>query len=310
MRALPVKPAKFMVLFTLCILTPGIFSPRLSYAKGGGAGYGGGHAGGSSSSEQPAVQSSSENDQVSHSEDAKCFTDEVVDIPTRTGVTQRFLFLSPPDPKGAVILFAGGDGGLHISSNGTMAWGSGNFLVRSRQLFAENGLAVAVVDAPSDRGSLSGFRQTLEHAADIKAVIAWLKQRSDVPVWLVGTSRGTQSAAYIATQLVDKSGPDGVVLTSTILTDNTERPVPDMDLGRLKVPVLVVHHERDGCKHCDRVLLPRLMKKLNCAPCEELITFKGGRDEGDPCQAFAHHGFNGIEKEVVQRIAQWIKSTK
>jgi pimeloyl-ACP methyl ester carboxylesterase len=237
------------------------------------------------------------------------FADEVVDVPTRPGVTQRLLLLSPPNPSATVILFAGADGGLQISSSGTFAGGSGNFLVRSRSLFVENGLMVAIVDAPSDRTTLSGFRQTPEHAVDIKAVIAWLKQRANLPVWLIGTSRGTQSAAYIATQLLDKSGPDGIVLTSTILADPKGRPVPDLDLGRLKIPVLVVHHERDGCKLCDPVLMPRLMNKLSGVARKELITFKGGEDTGEPCEAFAHHGFNGIEKEVVRRIAEWITAT-
>src|SRR5215813_5817400 len=128
----------------------------------------------------------------------------VVDIPTRPGVTQRMLVLLPPDPKAAVILFAGGHGGLHIFPNGSFGWGEGNFLVRSRQLFADKGLLVAVVDAPSDRLSspfLAGFRQRPEHAADTKAVIAWAREAAKGPVWLVGTSRGTQSAAYAATEL-------------------------------------------------------------------------------------------------------------
>jgi hypothetical protein len=85
--------------------------------------------------------------------------------------------------------------------------------------------------------------------------------------------------------------------------------VPDLDLGRLKIPVLVVHHERDGCKLCDPVLMPRLMNKLSGVARKELITFKGGEDTGEPCEAFAHHGFNGIEKEVVRRIAEWITAT-
>jgi len=108
-----------------------------------------------------------------------------------------------------VVLFAGGHGGLQIADNGQWKWGGGNFLVRSRQLFAEHDLLVAVVDAPSDRQTpphLSGFRQTREHVADIKAVMAWLREHVKVPVWLIGTSRGTQSAAFLATQL---RGPDG-----------------------------------------------------------------------------------------------------
>jgi hypothetical protein len=31
-----------------------------------------------------------------------------------------------------------------------------------------------------------------------------------------------------------------------------------------------------------------------------------GLGEGDPCEAFAHHGYNGIERDVVARIAAWI----
>lgn len=236
--------------------------------------------------------------------------EKVIDIPTRSGVTQRFVYLAPQSPKAAVILFAGGHGGLQIQPNGGFKWGEGNFLVRTRRLFAENGLAVAVVDAPSDRQSspyLSGFRQTSEHVVDIKAVIAWLRQQTNIPVWLVGTSRGTQSAAFIATQLTrNDGGADGLVLTSTILSDRKGRPVPAMALDKIAIPVLVVHHEQDGCEHCAYRDIPRLMEKLGPTRKKELVTYKGGRNRGDPCEAFAYHGFNGLEKDVVARIAGWI----
>jgi dienelactone hydrolase len=234
---------------------------------------------------------------------------KVVDIPTRPGVTQRMVVLSPPEPKAAVILFAGGHGGLQIFPNGSMKWGEGNFLVRTRQLFANAGLTVAVIDAPSDRQSppfLSGFRQRPEHAADVKAVIGWLRENANVPVWLIGTSRGTQSAAYVTTELARPDGPDGLVLTSTILTDDKGRPVPAMPLDKIRVPVLVVHHEQDGCALCSFAAVPILMGKLGTAPRTQLLSFKGGENRGDPCEAFAYHGFNGLEREVVQQIAAWI----
>ncbi len=235
----------------------------------------------------------------------------VVDVPTRPGVTQRFVLLTPREPKAAVVLFAGGHGGLQISDDGRFTWGEGNFLVRARQLFAERDLMVAVVDAPSDRQSppyLGGFRQTQHHVADIKAVIAWLRKPAPVPVWLVGTSRGTQSAAFVATRLTGPDGPDGLVLTSTILKENRGRPVPDMELGTLKIPVLVVHHEQDGCSLCPYSEIPRLMDKLAPVPRKELLTFKGGANRGDPCEAFAYHGYNGLEREVVAQISGWIIS--
>jgi pimeloyl-ACP methyl ester carboxylesterase len=234
---------------------------------------------------------------------------KVVDIATRPGVTQRMLVLSPPNPKAAVVLLAGGHGGLQIYPNGSMQWGEGNFLVRTRQSFADQGLLVVVLDAPSDRQRppfLGGFRQTPEHTADVKAVIAWLRESAKVPIWLVGTSRGTQSAAYVATQLAGADGPDGVVLTSTILSDDNGRPVPAMPLEKIRVPVLVVHHEQDGCRLCAFAEIPALMAKLGTAPKRQLLTFKGGTSRGDPCEAFAYHGFNGLEGEVVPQIAAWI----
>lgn len=236
-------------------------------------------------------------------------TQKVVDIPTRPGVTQRMLVLSSPAPRAAVILLAGGHGGLQIFPNGSFNWGAGNFLVRTRQLFADQGLMVAVVDAPSDRLSppyLSGFRQKPEHAADLKAVIAWMREQSKVPVWLVGTSRGTQSAAYVATELAGPEGPDGIVLSSTILTDDRGRPVPAMPLEKIRVPVLVVHHEQDGCALCAFANVPVLMGKLENSPRKALLSFKGGENRGDPCEAMAYHGFNGLDREVVPQIADWI----
>src|ERR1017187_1174531 len=203
---------------------------------------------------------------------------QVVDVPTRPGVSQRMLVLSPPARKAAVILIPGGHGGLQIFPNGSFKWGEGNFLVRSRQLFADQGLIVAVVDAPSDRQSppfLSGFRQTPAHVADIKAVIAWLRGQAKVPVWLVGTSRGTQSAAYVATELSGSDGADGVVLTSSILTDEKGRSVPAMPLANIRVPVLVVHHEQDGCFLCAFSEVPALMGKLTNSPRSQLLSFKG-----------------------------------
>ena len=97
-----------------------------------------------------------------------------VDIPTRSGVSNRVAILSPETPKAVVVLFAGGHGGLQITDDGKFGWGEGNFLVRTRELFVKAGLMVVIVDAPSDRlhePYLNGFRQTKEHVQDVNAVL-------------------------------------------------------------------------------------------------------------------------------------------
>ncbi len=240
---------------------------------------------------------------------AQAQTARVIDLPTRLGVTQRLLVLGPAEPRATVILFAGGHGGLQIADDGTLQWGRGNFLVRSRQLFADQGLRVVLIDAPSDRQRppyLAGYRQTPEHVADVKAVIAWARQQAPRPVWLIGTSRGTQSVAHVATQLNGADAPDGLVLTASILSDDRGRPVPEMPIDQLRLPVLVVHHEQDGCRHCAYAGVSRLMERLTQASRKSLIAMTGGTDRGDPCEAAGHHGFAGLEAEVVARTARWI----
>ncbi len=234
-----------------------------------------------------------------------------VDISTRPGVTERMIVLTPKDPKATVILLAGGHGGLQITPEGKFQWGAGNFLVRTRQLFADQGFLTVVIDAPSDRQNppyLTGFRTTQQHVADLKAVIAWARKQAKVPVWLVGTSRGTESAAYAATQLAGADGPDGIVLTSTIMVDAKETAVTAMALSKIRVPVLVVQHVQDGCSHCPYSQAPALMAKFTAATKKQLVPVQGGQTRGDPCEAWSYHGFNGVEKDVVTRIADWISA--
>ena len=236
---------------------------------------------------------------------------QVVDLPTRPGVKERLLVLEPEKPSAVLLLMAGGSGHLGVYDNGSLR-NDGNFLVRSRALFVQHGNAVVLLDVPSDHDRapyLRGeFRESGEHAADIGAAIAWARARWSLPVWLVGTSRGTQSVAYAGTVLTGASAPDGLVLSSTILAAGrleAAPPVQALALGTLRMPVLVVHHEHDDCPVTSPTLLPALMAKLPPAS-SRLLTYQGGRSAGAVCEAFAFHGYNGIEPQVVADIAAFV----
>jgi pimeloyl-ACP methyl ester carboxylesterase len=235
--------------------------------------------------------------------------DQVRTIPTRPGVTQSFLLVRPAaGPVAAVVLFAGGNGLLNV--RGPRLGLAGNFLVRSRAGFADHGLLVAVVDAPSDRpNGLDGFRSTQAHADDVRAVIAALRAEAAKPVWLVGTSMGTVSAANAAARLAAGAGPDGLVLTSTVTRQGRERPesIGDVRLRDIPVPTLVVHHRDDACRGTAYADVPALMRDLTSAPRRELMTFEGGAPPlSAPCEARSAHGYLGLEAEVVAAIARWI----
>ncbi len=233
--------------------------------------------------------------------------EDLVSLPTRPGVTQSF-YVTKPDgpPVASLILFPGGDGKLR--GYGPAQPKQGNFLVRSRNLFVERGFIVAVIDAPSDQASgMGGFRVGDDQRRDIAAVIAYLRQAASVPVWLVGTSRGTESAANGAT--LDAGGPDGLVLTSSV-TRTTKRQtstVYDNHLGDIKVPTLLVHNRDDACQVCPFSDIPDLLKAFKSAPRKELIAVEGGDTTlSEPCEALSRHGYIGIEDKVVAAVAGWI----
>src|SRR5690349_15492086 len=93
----------------------------------------------------------------------------IVSMTTPRGVQQAFILIKPEHPVASVILFAGGSGLLRLNRTpppqvGPYAFVAGNFLVRSRERFAEHDFMVAVIDAPSDqpRGMSGSFRLSNE----------------------------------------------------------------------------------------------------------------------------------------------------
>jgi dienelactone hydrolase len=231
--------------------------------------------------------------------------DSRIELQTRNGVTQGFLVTPPAgSPVGSVILFTGGPGILGQTMK--------NFLIRSRGKFAAAGFLVASVDAPSDiKGGFNMLsRSSAAHAQDIAAVIAWLRQQAPGPVWLIGTSNGTISAANAAARL-RTGGPDGLVMTSSFVPAASQsQPMSNfIDVGAIAIPVLFVHNKDDACPTSQIANVEPLMARFTGVPRKELIAVSGGNPpQSDACESFAPHGYFGIENEVVADIVQWIKT--
>ena len=238
--------------------------------------------------------------------------ESIVDLPTRPGITQRMLYVEPDaKPHAAAVLIAGGHGSLKFFPNGSMGWGDQGFLVRTRGLFAQRGIAVVVIDAPSDkRSGLGGFRDSAEHAADIGATVKWLRDQTGVPVWLIGHSRGTESAVSAALKLgAAPAGPDGLVLASPISSDSaftSGKAVTHLPLEDIRVPVLVLQHEEDACSVTAPRDLPLVVDRLSGASRKSVVKLGGGKPVGDLCGHQATHGFGGLDQPAVQAIADFV----
>lgn len=235
-------------------------------------------------------------------------------IATRPGVTMKTIVRSEAGANSPiVILFMGGNGLVKLDGWDGSGNPVGNFLVRTRKHFVRNGLLAAVPDAPSDHqhDGLTLWRTSKEHAADVAALIAHLRLKSKGPVFLVGTSRGTISAAGVAA-ILPPGVISGVVLTSSVTRyprKSGKQRVEDAKLDNIRVPVLFVHHKNDLCDVCVPEDIPDLARKFTAASSVKItMTEGGGNYRGSECGARSAHGFRGIEPEVVDQIAAWIKT--
>ena len=182
---------------------------------------------------------------------------EDVSIPTRQGVRQRVLLTKAANAgTKAVILFAGGNGTPITIPEGQGIRFSGNFLVRSSAFFANDGgihyghrrcalgqtrrafrrqrrrhgrCFQAIVDAPHGHTRGGGFSG---------------EKRARARCYLIGTSRGTLSVAYLATVMTDPN-VKGYVLTASLAESP---PAIRSYAPRITDPVLMVHHTGDVCR--------------------------------------------------------------
>ena len=227
-------------------------------------------------------------------------------VPTRPDVTVRLQVLKGNSkPSTALLLFPGGNGAKHFGERDGRFWTSKNFLMRTARDLAAAGYIVAAMDAPSDQGQgmSDSFRTSPMHAKDIRKVIGYLKEKHRITsVYLVGTSRGTISAAYAAATL-DEPLLGGVILTATF-------PPADLastDLTEIDDPVLIVHHIYDECRLTPYQGAIDLKNRLTESPRVDLVGVTGGIPPASgPCEALSNHGFYGVEKPVVRVITDWL----
>jgi hypothetical protein len=232
---------------------------------------------------------------------------EIVSLGTRPGVTQSFFIANMGGVKAeaAALLFIGGGGYIRLRmEDGQVRFGAGNFLPRSRAEFIRNGILPVIMENPSDQqaheGMSDGFRMSEAHLADVRAVVAEVKRRyPGLPVYLVGTSRSTISAAYLGRSMGDEIA--GVVLSASMFYVARRSLLASFDFSTLKTPMLFVHHRDDGCPSTPYGEAASLGEKY------PLVSVRGGKPpQSNACEPFAPHGFFGKEPETVDAIAAWM----
>lgn len=187
---------------------------------------------------------------------------------------------------------------------------TGNFLIRARRFLVDESIATLIVDCPSDSGDecTSSYQASKQREQDVSSLIGAVKKQlpTITQVWLVGTSMGTISSAYMP--LHNPSAFAGVIHTASITqpyVKNSYRELGDFDYKKINIFQTFVHHFNDPCPLTTYAGAQRIAQTFGVA----LMTVRGSDGvQGPACKANTEHGFKGKEKEVMHAIGGIIKA--
>jgi hypothetical protein len=237
--------------------------------------------------------------------------------------TLRYAFQPPSGTATPVtfLLLPGGHGFVDLDAQGCARKLKGNWLVRSMGLFQTAGFGTALVDAPTGfhgEDGLGGYRIDPHHAQDLGRVIADVRARTKGAVWVLGTSRGAISAVNATSRLSGEAAPDGVVLSSSVVSGQMGARKPwvahsvfDLPLENIRQPVLVLGHAADACIRSPASLMERIAARTQGVR-EQVVTVIGGPGGAnlssvDACEGRSPHGFIDQEGEVAEGIARFVR---
>lgn len=209
-------------------------------------------------------------------------TSTVVDIQTPRGAIQRILHVRPESPKAIIVWITSGDGHLGIQADGTMLNGSCPTFPRTRLAFAQRGIALALVDAPSDN--------LIRRLADVSEVIRYVRARDVVPIWLAGGSMSTSATASFATAL-PASDPIGAIFHAPYEVSP--------HVGLIQRPTFVIYHAHDPYQ-----VGASFYASLDAAPVKQEEVMYGGN--ADACGLIGYHTFQGLDDQFVAAVAGFI----
>jgi poly(3-hydroxybutyrate) depolymerase len=234
---------------------------------------------------------------------------------TKSPVFQRAILAKPAQPTDTALLYFRGYPGIaRIQSVADKAANLQPFMRMNQRLFAQEGIALVVVDCPTDQwgspgarmvGCVDDYRSSKQHADDVRSVIAKLREEHGFKkIFVMGHSFGTISSRWLAKNL-------GNEISGSIHSASMNGAVPlgyavslaGFPYSSITAPVLHVHNQDDACP-----ATPYFMVKQYAG--ENLVTVRGGIPQGDPCGAVHLHSYGGREEVVVRAIITWIKTGK
>jgi hypothetical protein len=162
---------------------------------------------------------------------------------------------------------------------------------------------VVILDSPLFLQGI-GARSNSDHLSRIESVVAFYKEKFNVPVWLFGHSDGSISVS----EYLNGSNDSNKLLAGAILSAGRDETRATKDW---KTPALVLHHEKDACDVTTfggaQRYFTRIKEKNTSAT--EFATVVGGISSGAACST-GYHMYEGAFDETLGLIEGFIARHK
>lgn len=161
---------------------------------------------------------------------------------------------------------------------------------------------VVLLDSPAElspRQIYPSARAASDHMVRIESVVRFYKEKTGLPVWVMGHSNGGISLTALVKYLQkdDKMNLVAGIISSGARSETYFKPP-------LNLPVLVLHHQQDGCSHTLTKAASEnfaLVKAFNKAGTELVWLTSGEPESRDPCRS-GFHMYYGASDEAAKVI--------
>jgi len=236
---------------------------------------------------------------------------------SKSPVVQRAILLKPSIPTDTALLFYRGWSGIANIKSENDWYRNLNYLKNNTNLFDQAGIALVVMDCPSDENSVGAgntplgcsddYRSSMKHAEDVRKILSLLREKYGINnFFIMGHSYGTISSKWLAKNLGTEI--QGSIHSASMTLASPRKPAygysaQSFDMGSLKAPALNIHHGNDQCNYTPYSTVLAYSKN-------NLITVKGGIPNGDPCGGGHYHSFEGNEELASKAVIRWIKTAQ
>jgi len=204
------------------------------------------------------------------------------------------------EAKATLIFLPGGDGsfGLANKPNAQPSWILG-FINKTED---KKILDLVIIDSRTSLGYRSDLtpRTTSQHIERVKAVIDYYKQKTQLPIYLIGHSNGAISLA----SFLNKSSENQKIISGAIFSGSRNETQVN---AKLNLPLLVLHHKDDpngwtNPKNAERLF--QEIKGKNTSTTDQ-VWMEGGFDEGD-VHTSGRHMYAGILDKAAVAVKEFI----